>query len=74
MFTALVLICLNGDIDDKCFVSKHPVIFESRDSCIETIAIGVQGKVFHGKDPITNQKWSPTAWKCVDWIEGKKEV
>lgn len=74
MFTALVLICLNGDIDDKCLVSKHPVIFETRESCIEMIAMGIRGKVFHGKDPTTNQEWSPIEWKCVDWIEDKIEV
>ena len=74
MFTALVLICLNGDINDKCFVSKHPVVFESRESCMEMIAMNIKSRLFHGEDPITQKKWSPTEWECVDWTREEVEV
>ena len=72
MFTALVLICLNGDINDKCFVSKHPVVFETKESCMEMIVMGVRSGIFSGNDPDTKKKWYPTEWECVDW--SRKEV
>ena len=67
MYTALVLICLSGNINDACYGISHPFIFETIEQCKTSVWDGVESGAFVQDDMSTNKTWKPVDYKCIDW-------
>lgn len=68
MFTAIVLICIQGSnvSNDSCITIDRQELVATEEECRSDIRIALNAGIFNYTDA-QGRKWSAASWNCVEW-------
>lgn len=69
MFTAIVLVCLSGAVEEpnSCYTYTNERISQTEAECMDDIARGLNLGVFSYSNPDAGEYWEPVNYYCVNW-------